>query len=80
MSNNIEEVDDDTMVNVTGLVRDEGTMLVLNGFDDDGTEIVFAANRGMGMIILVALDTNEGEDVVALVAPYQVLSRTSPGG
>lgn len=80
MSNNIEEVDDDTMVSVTGLVRDTGSLLVLVGIDDDGNEIIFGSDRGCGMAILEALDHNEGEDVVALVAPHLVLSRTPFGG
>lgn len=53
-----QEDDDDeggTTVAVTGVVRDEGTIVVLTGLDEDGCTVVFAADHRMAQDILDAL-------------------------
>lgn len=62
---------------VDRLVRDEGTILVLQGHDPDtGRVSQFAADHRLGWSIVDAL--LEGEEVPALVEPYQVLAEWAP--
>jgi hypothetical protein len=65
---------DDFEVEVTGLVRDEGTVLVLEGrMADTGEVVTFAADRRPGMAILEAVAA--GENPLAAVPPWAMLDR-----
>lgn len=59
-------------VTVTGLVRDEGTVLVFAGTDENGEARGFVADHRAGWRIVDALDA--GEEVVADVPGWALVS------
>jgi hypothetical protein len=61
----------DTLVTVTGLVQDEGTIVVLSGLDEDGCNVVFAVDHRPAQAILDALEA--GEEPVAEVPDWAFL-------
>jgi hypothetical protein len=61
----------DTLVTVTGLVRDEGSIVVLRGLDEDGCNVIFGADHRMAQDILDALGM--GDEPVAEVPDWAFL-------
>lgn len=53
-------------VAVTGLVRDEGTVVILTGHDEEGAEVTFAADARMAQAILDHLAASEADDEIDL--------------
>lgn len=66
-------------VTVTGLERDEGSVVVLTGTDEEGAEVSFAADHRMAQAILdhlAACDEDESLDPpVAAVEEWSILPR-----
>jgi hypothetical protein len=60
-----------TLIEVTGVVTDEGTIVVLSGVDAVGREVTFAADWRMAQDIVTAIA--EGEDVLTAVEPWAIL-------
>jgi hypothetical protein len=58
-------------ITVTGLVRDEGTLVLLSGLTEDNQEVVFACEHRMAPDILAAVEA--GEEPVALVPDYMIV-------
>ena len=63
------------IVTVTRAVRNEGTIIVLEGTTANGHLIQFAADHRPANAIIEALDA--GEDVRCEIAPWQVLAMES---
>lgn len=61
--------EDFTYVQVTGLVRDEGTIVVLEGTNDEGETVRFACDHRPAQDIINALEA--GQDPEAAVASWQ---------
>lgn len=59
------------LVTVTEFVRDEGTVLVFAGFDEDGDRVLFAADHRPGHDLAAAL--SRGEQPQAEVEPWQIV-------
>lgn len=62
----------DIEVTVTGLVRDEGTLVLLAGLDEENREVVFACDHRMAPPILEAVEA--GEEPVAVVPSYMIVA------
>lgn len=61
---------DSYLITATGLVRDEGTLVLLSGLTEDNREVVFACERRYAGDILDAVEA--GEEPVAEVPSYMV--------
>jgi hypothetical protein len=62
----------DLQILVTGLVRDEGSIVLLSGLTEDNAEVVFACEHRMAPDILAAIEA--GEEPVAEIPSYMILS------
>jgi hypothetical protein len=58
------------LITVTGLVRDEGTLVLLSGLTEDNQEVVFACEHRLAPDILAAVE--RGEEPVAEVPGYMI--------
>lgn len=56
---------------VTGLVRDEGTIVLLSGLTEDNRDVVFACEHRCAPAILAAVEA--GEEPVAEVPSYMIV-------
>jgi len=56
---------------VTGLVRDEGSIVLLSGLTEDNRDVVFACERRMAPAILAAVEA--GDEPVAEVPSYMII-------
>jgi hypothetical protein len=61
----------DIEVMVTGLVRDEGTIVLLAGLTDHNEEVVFACEHRYAPDILAAVEA--GDEPVAVVPSYMIV-------
>jgi hypothetical protein len=58
----------------TGLVRDEGTIVLLSGLTEDNTEVVFACEHRYATDILAAVEA--GEEPLVEVPDYMMVGRS----
>jgi hypothetical protein len=58
----------------TGLIRDEGTIVLLSGLTEDNTEVIFACEHRYAGDILAAIEA--GEEPVADVPDYMIVGRS----
>lgn len=63
-------------VTVTGLVRDEGTVVVFSGTTEDDLGVTFACDHRCAQAIVDALEA--GEEPVAVVEDYLILGTYFP--
>jgi hypothetical protein len=63
---------DDFMVTVTGLVRDEGTLVLLSGLTEDNRDVIFACERRPAIDIMEAVAA--GDEPEAQVPSYMIIN------
>ena len=60
-------------VTVTDIVKDEGSLVLFLGVDEDGTRVEFACEHRYAEAIYYALHDGSDEPVVCNVEDYQVV-------
>lgn len=63
------------IISIIDVVRDEGSVVVFRGVDDEGRTVTFAADHRPGQAIIEAMD--DGETVQATVPDWAVLHASS---
>lgn len=73
----MDETLEGILVNVTGVDRDEGTIIVLNAVETgrDGAEVLIAADRREALNILGSEEFQCGGAPLALVQDWQIIRR-----
>jgi hypothetical protein len=61
----------DNLITATGLVRDEGTLVLLSGLTEDNQEVVFAVEHRYAPDILAAVEA--GDEPVCDVPGYMII-------
>jgi hypothetical protein len=61
----------DTLITVTGFVRDEGTLVLLSGLTEDNRDVVFACEHRYAPDILAAVEA--GEEPLVEVPSYLIV-------
>jgi hypothetical protein len=67
----------ETTITATNLLRDEGTLVVFQGEDEDGTSVTFAVEHRYARDIAAAIVN--GETPVCMVPDHLVISRHESG-